>query len=136
MRFDGTILITDPCYFVLSDSDWHDSKFGADMGALGFSHYLYVDAGEEIGGTVRNTDTGEVLGEFCTDSCVVVVAYYDDVIRYNPEHEADLAKYPNSGAVIRDFHGDIGFDFDDNVFFGIGNVNWSTDEIEEDEKDK
>lgn len=132
MRFDGTILITDPCYFVRNDSDWHDCSFGADMGALGLSHYLYIDAGDEIGGTVRNTDTGEVLGEFCTDSCAVVVTYYDEVIRYNPQHEADLAKYPNTGAVIRDFHGDIGFDFDNNVFFGIGNVNWSTDEIEED----
>ena len=134
MRFDGTVLITDPCYFIRNESDWHECAFGANMGAVGFAHCLYIDAGDEIGSTVRNTDTGEILGKFCTDSCAVVVTYYDEVFRYNPDYAEDLAKYSSSGAVLRDFHGDIRFDFNRNVFFGIGNVNWTTDEVDEEDE--
>lgn len=60
MRFDGTILITDPCYLIRESADWQKCCWGADMRALGFPHSLYIDAGGEIGGTVRSTDTGEL----------------------------------------------------------------------------
>ena len=40
MKFKGTVVITDPCYFV-KDEDWNENIWdNGDLGSLGFSSYI------------------------------------------------------------------------------------------------
>lgn len=125
MKFNGDIIIIDPCNVVKSEDDWEKCRYGEEMSLLGFSNYLYIDAGDEYGCTVINTDTNERIGKFCTDSAVLVVLLFDELLNYNPDFR-DHIDYPNSNTLIRNFDGYIEVDEEKFIIFGKGNVNFTT----------
>ena len=81
-HFEGTIVIGDPCSMVSCEEDWQTAKWGERMDALGIGAFLSIEFEEDIREIVD--DRGPVLGEFCTDSCVVVVVGLEDLLKYNP----------------------------------------------------
>ena len=124
MKFKGDIILADPCSAVRCQEDWQTCGWGADMASLGFEHCLYLDAGEESAGVVKNTDTGEVLGRFCTDSCALILTDFAELLRYNPDFR-DHERYPDSCTVIRGFDGEV--TIENGRFTGRGNVNFVTE---------
>ena len=123
MKFKGDMILLDPCSAVKCDSDWQACGWGTDMGALGFTFWLSLDEGADCCGTVRNADTGEILGHFCTDSAVLVLLDFKELPAYNPGFR-DHEKYPDSCTVIRGFDGDV--TIENNRFIGRGNINFVT----------
>lgn len=145
MRFDGDVVITDPCYIMRRDrdGDWERCCGGYDMESLGFRHYLseYTIDGD----WVCTTYLGElserehcvdfpperILGTFCADSAMVGVFYLKEIRRYNPNFlPGFLKRHPWTATVIRNFHGKIEFVSDEGVrvqyVVGIGNIPFFT----------
>lgn len=118
IKFDGDVLITDPCYIVRADhhgitpltkNDWDACRCGFRMEKLGIKHYLTRDTlCGDWGCTVFNTDTGEGIGKFCADAGPVSVFLLDEVLQYNPSYDGHI-KRPWSATVIQDFSGVIQF---------------------------
>ena len=110
MEFDGSLLITDPCYIERSGTeDWEKCNCGYAMEALGITHYMTRDT---IYGdwscTVFNTDTETPIGQFCADAGLVSVFLLDEVLKYNPTYDDFKAK-PYVATVIPDFKGTVQF---------------------------
>ena len=126
MRFDGDIIIIDPCSVVKSNSDWHNCEFGANMSALGFTDFVYADAGSDSRIRIIDTDRRETIGTVCTDSCVFAVLLFDEVMRYNPGF-SEYIRYPENSVIIRSFSG--GIVFEENSFTGTGNVNFRSEAV-------
>lgn len=112
MKFKGTIIITDPCYIINhygtnNYDDWKKCKYGRTMKVLGINTYLTQDT---IYGdwscTTYNSDTKEVIGEFCADAGLVSVFLLDEVLKYNPDFDYHI-KRPWTTTLIKDFDGDI-----------------------------
>ena len=105
VMFDGDIIITDPCYVTRDDSrdDYYDFK------SVGVDHSMVRDT---IYGdwscTTFNSDTGEVLGEFCADAGMVAVLSLDEILQYNPKFDYHTTK-PWTTTLIRDFKGSVHF---------------------------
>ena len=127
MRFDGDIILIDPCSVVKSNSDWHACEFGADMSALGFTDFVYADSGSDSRIRVIATDRRETLGTVCTDSCVFVVILYNELMRYRPDF-SDHIRYPENSVIIRGFSGEVVYE--ENCFTGKGNVNFRSEAVE------
>lgn len=127
MEFKGDIIIIDPSYVMGNDDDWYLCGFGKDMSKLGFEHYLYIDMGDEYGNKVVNTDTNELIGKFCTDSCMLVVLDFNELMKYNPKF-SDHIKWPNSNTVIKGFNGTVTVcrDTEPYSIVGTGNINFRT----------
>ena len=124
MKFKGDIILVDPCSVVRCNDDWQKCGWGADMAAIGLEYCLYLDAGDESCGAVKNADTGEILGHFCTDSCALILTDMAEILRYNPDFR-DHEKYPDSCTVIRGFDGEV--TMENGRFAGQGSVNFVTE---------
>lgn len=118
MEFDGDIIITDPCYIMraehhgttpITKDDWGACNYGSRMEALGIQHYMTSDTlYGDWGCTVYDTDTNEVLGEFCADAGLVSVFLLDEVLKYNPDF--DYHKERNwTTTLIPNFKGTVQF---------------------------
>lgn len=118
MKFDGDIIITDPCYIMraehhgttpLTDDDWGACEYGDNMEVLGIHNYMTRDT---IYGdwscTVYNTDTKEAIGEFCADAGLVSVFLLDEVLKYNPDFDYHKEREWTT-ALIPDFKGTVQF---------------------------
>lgn len=132
-NFDGTVIITDPCY-VISNSVWDSGEIvlatGEGIEKLGITDYIW-------GGTVYGDwsctlkevdrlpedyqDEIEVLstmGGFCADAGLVGVFYLDSVMHANPGLTAKVIDFfvaNGLAVVINDFEGEITLsDYDDN----------------------
>lgn len=115
-RFDGDIIITDPCYIV-KDEDWFTPEqeemkvlpMYAMKAICGFSNYLCNDTliGDCSCETI-NDRTGEIIGGFGVDAGLLCVCYLDEVLKYRPDFKEEYMQ-PKSTLVtlIRDFHGNI-----------------------------
>ncbi len=125
-HFEGTIVIGDPCSMVSCEEDWQTAKWGERMDALGIGAFLSIEFEEDIREIVD--DRGPVLGEFCTDSCVVVVVGLEDLLKYNPPFKSELASYPQNFTVIKDFMGDVTYrkKGDECQIVGKGNVDFAS----------
>ena len=131
-RFKGSIVIVDPSFFVKSEEDYERCDYGRNLSALGFSDYLYLDFPDDPQAVI-NTDTGEILGGICQDSCAVAVVYKAELEKHNPDYEEDFGDADNR-TVIEDFDGKIecktvpaetGHGSDtDTVITGTGNINF------------
>ena len=114
MEFDGDIIITDPCYIMrenneLTENDWSACNYGEDMDALGITHYMTRDTlYGDWSCTTFDTDTKEVIGQFCADAGLVSVFLLDEVLKYNPEFDYYLNKKWTT-TWIRDFKGTVEF---------------------------
>lgn len=132
MYFKGDVIITDPCNIVKSDEDWKlvlaDTYDRAELDKIGIQNFLSFETVGESRGFVKNSDTGDTIGEFCTDSCIFCICLLEEVLAYHPEFD-DYEKYPGSCAVIRGFEGKIVFKKQEEEIsvIGTGNINFHAD---------
>ena len=134
VRFDGDIIITDPCYIISNDhddDDWERCEYGDAMEELGLTNFLCAST---IYGdwscTTYNEKNDDVLGRFCADAGLVGVFLLEEVLKYNPKYD-DIEKCPHAVTVIRDFHGEVEIacevdeeDGEEVVVRGTGNINF------------
>ena len=156
IRFDGDIIITDPCYIVkkqdmstspkwedfmdrpsyagmshkelvecgfferqkkmdaaeeewrkLHPDDWEICEYGEKMENLGLSTFLSASTiYGDWGCTTFNSDTKEIIGEFCADSGRVGVFLLEEVLKYNPNFDYHINR-PWTTTFIKDFHGTV-----------------------------
>ncbi len=123
MKFKGDLIILDPCSAVKCGEDWQNCGWGSDMGTLGFNIWLCLDEGADCCKTAKNADTGEILGHFCTDSAVLVLLDFHELLAYNPDFR-DHEKYPDTCTVIRGFDGEV--NIENGCFIGRGSINFVT----------
>ena len=127
--FNGSIVIADPCYFVGSEDDWQKCEFGKRMDLLGFSDFLLIEFPDDIQ-VVIDSDTKEVLGGLCQDSCQLVVIYKDELKKYRNDYEKAF-RTPENRTIIDDFIGKVGYrieestiddeTYEDTIVYGNGN---------------
>lgn len=132
MKFKGTIIITDPCYFV-KEEDWDKEVYvEEDLIHLGFNTSLccstiYGDWScavlqRERGENLREdleelfeehnwkglsgyAKESERVGTFCADAGMVSVILMEDLMRYNPDVVPRLE--PHMATIIEDYDGNI-----------------------------
>jgi len=146
MNFDCDIIITDPCY--IRNGDY--SFIGVDCI---INNTLYGDWSCHVWKASDYKDCVEsnVIGEFCADSGMVIVANYNQLLEVNPEAEKFVNEHPWCATVIQGFKGNVQMiqfdreythdeDFEPDTpygwhkgdkytdsaleLFGIGNINW------------
>lgn len=100
LECDGDIIITDPCYVIKKEDRDLDLE---DLGVVNYisKFTLYGDWSCHV----FDTETNEVLGQFCADSAMVAVFYLDEVLTYRPDFEEYIEKYPHAVARITNFKG-------------------------------
>ena len=100
-----------------------------DFSILGFSSFLsHNTLYGDWSCTTFNSNTKEVLGEFCADSGMVGVFLLDEVLKHNPSFNYHIER-PWTTTLIKDFDGDIQFIKKDEqtlIVKGIGNINFET----------
>lgn len=109
MKFQGDIIITDPCY-IYKDDDRSRCDCGRDMKKLGIEnsitrHTLYGDWACGI----FDLDTGKRIGNFCADGAMVGVFLLDEVLKYNPDFDYHINR-PWTTTWIKDFDGKVNFE--------------------------
>lgn len=142
------IIITDPCYIMraehhgtkpLTEDDWHTSNHGFNMEKLGIKNYLtHSTIYGDWSCTTYNSDTGEVIGEFCADAGLVSVFDLYEVLKYNPDFDYHINRKWTT-TLIKNFTGDVRIkvernenqsDWDgdnyDVYVEGEGNINFTT----------
>lgn len=130
MKFSGDIIITDPMYVVISDEDWHNCEYGEELDVLGFTAFWTHDGADGLENSLLNTDTGEMIGEFGSDSCMISVMLLDEVLAYNPTLLEELGDW--CYIIIRNFDGEIDavdLEDDEDQFWklvGTGNINFES----------
>lgn len=108
-KFDGDIIITDPCYIIdeANDEDWEKCGYGGEMEALGLENFISADT---IYGdwscTTYTKGSHKVLGNFCADAGQVGVFSLDEVVKYNPKYKDYVVK-PWTTTLIRNFKGRV-----------------------------
>lgn len=122
---DERIIITDPCYVRIKDS--HDlPEYRIDRCVWKFS--VFGDGGFNI----FDDRTGEFIGSFTVDGGTMMVAPYDEVLKYNP----DFAPSNTWSYFILDhFTGTVQFQVEcaeedywiaDDLVVGKGSINFSS----------
>lgn len=128
-KFDGDIIITDPCYIShgLDEScrsdDWHKCAYGDNMEALGIHNY--ITNGTIYGDWSCHTfekKTHRVLGRFCADAGMVGIFDLKEVLNYNPNYN-DPHELPVTTTLIKNFKGKVWIEkhFDDKDIY-----NWKS----------
>lgn len=135
MKFKGDIIITDPCYLGGSKDFWRQPDVniftGNGINKYGFTSYIWKDTiyGDWSCETI-NTDTNEVIGNFCADAGLVCVFLLDEVLKHNPDFDYHINR-KHTTTLIEDFDGDIDYIIDDNQeahIIGKGNINFITNQ--------
>lgn len=110
-HFTGDIIITDPCYIIKGDDEWHTAC--RNMFKPGYELLPGAIHRDTLWGdwscTVFNTETKESIGDFCADAGMVIVTTLDVVLKYNPEFNYHIEK-PWTTTLIKDFDGEIWFE--------------------------
>lgn len=116
-------------YQDLNADDWERCEYGENMEELGIHTYLCRDTlYGDWSCTTFNTDTNDILGEFCADAGMVGVFLLDEVLKYNPEFDWYQTR-PWTTTLIKNFDGEIDFEIDDEEnlhVIGTGNINFKT----------
>ena len=73
MKFKGSIVIGDPCYFVKNE-DWEKCEFGDRMDNIGFSDYMTIRFPDDPQ-VVIDEKNHNIIGGICQDSGYIVVVY-------------------------------------------------------------
>jgi hypothetical protein len=114
IRFDkDDVVITDPCYFMRSSSDWDECDCGQCLERLGLSSVRFYSNSTGVGdGTwnVRNLVVRkEKIGTFSADSGQIGAFYLEDVLKYNPKFLTKHRRLDRLALILRNFTGEIGF---------------------------
>lgn len=118
MKFDGDIIITDPCYIIrakhhgttpITKDDWDACNYGESMEILGIEHYMTRDTlYGDWSCSVIDEETKEKIGDFCADAGLVSVFLLEEVLKYNPDFDYHTDR-PWTTALIKDFKGIVEF---------------------------
>jgi hypothetical protein len=143
-RFDGDIIITDPCYIdkgdvfkegrTLWDSNELNIYTGEGLENFGFTNYIWEGTiYGDWGCTTLNKENNSVLGYFCADAGLVGVFLLKEVLSFNPKVE-ELSS-SRLATIIKDFHGTVEYKIEKDqkgtsfcYLEGNGNVNFITDQ--------
>lgn len=116
-RFDGDIVITDPCYLshggceLLEDCENWEPWVEGHGGLINSTYYgdwgCKVFSGCQKEGVIAKSSTA--IGEFCADAGMVCVVKLDDVLKESPKFIEWLGSHMWCGAVIRGFKGTVKF---------------------------
>lgn len=88
-------------------TDWEKSNGGYNMEYLGFNDFLSRDTlCGDWSCHIFDTNSEEVLGEFCADSGMVCVCLMDEVFAYDPDCDF-FKRNQETAAIVRDFDGEI-----------------------------
>ena len=149
-----SILITDPCYIMHKEHwehycnlcfDENYKKTGKE--SITISEYLqkYHNFGEVVGGStgfgdwtnsVKNLETGEVLGSFCADAGMVICCTMSDLMNYNPSIMDKIIDLESKGglAVVTDYTGEVIYELDKNwAMITFPDCNYSTLPMDEED---
>ena len=139
------IIITDPCYILRHDeahkNDWNISEYGSKLEYLGIKNYLtHHTIYGDWSCTTYNSDTNDVIGEFCADAGLVSVFDLEEVLKYNPNFDYHIDR-PWTTTLIKGFTGmiriEVTLDDPDATYdmekysvhvVGKGNVNFYTEQ--------
>lgn len=94
LRFDGDIVITDPCY-AFDDIDFRTSNPYIERSTI---------YGDWECGTF-DADTNKLIGKFCADSGSVCVVYLSDILKYKPDFVERCPSHCYT--IIKNFHGTV-----------------------------
>lgn len=117
-------------------SDWELCNYGEDMEAIGIKNYICRDTlYGDWSCTTYNSNTKEILGQFCADAGMVGVFLLEEVLKYNPEFDYHIER-PWTTTLINDFDGEIDFEIihtegvceDDSKFHNKGDK-WEDDQV-------
>lgn len=147
MNTKGTIIITDPCYFVrgynykalsieeieakgldlkeeyikLKSNDWNKCDYGESLEELGFEKYVSFSDDDEYKCTVCS-ESKEELGTFTSKSGVIGAFELAELEKYDKDVLDKLS--PENSVKIDDFDGSIDFGNEDFVLVGKGNLDF------------
>ena len=129
MKFKGSIVIGDPCYFVKNE-DWEKCEIGDRMDKIGFSDYMTIRFPDDPQ-VVIDEKNRNIIGGICQDSGYIVVVYLDELKAYNENYEKAFGSEKNR-TIIFDFDGEVtsqkvevvidGYKDFDTIISGIGNI--------------
>ena len=119
MRFNGSIVIGDPCYFV-KNGDWEVCEYGDRMDKIGFSDYMIIRFPDDPQ-VVIDEKNGNILGGICQDSGYIVVVYLDELKNYNIDYEKAFWSKKNR-TIILGFDGEVSFEEVEVVIDGYQDV--------------
>lgn len=101
------IIFIDPCYFVKDNDVWEeyceDFSENKSLDKLGISNGISMAISDVYKDILVNTDTGDVIGEICSDSYLLGCFQLDEVLKHNPDFESELETCPLT--IIRNFTG-------------------------------
>lgn len=125
--FDGDIIITDPCYLNNGLNNTCDFDIW-NLEEIGISNYMMRDTiyGDwfcalfDVSNEKINKDS-TILGYFCADSGMVIVADMEEVRKYNPKLE-DKVKNSHLATIIYNFKGLVKYDVRQEQFEYNGNL--------------
>lgn len=151
MRFDGTIIITDPCYVIKENTDdWEKCDYGENFEALGIHNYMTQATGcgdwschcvklfkdpieivvelANMTGRIDDQLVCEEIGQSCADSGLVSVFDLDELRKYNPDIDKFIVNHPHTVTTIANYHGDVDFLAPNGITHvaGKGNINFLT----------
>jgi len=128
LHFNGTIIITDPCYI---HNIWNDGIMTCtSIPRKGISRCIWEST---IYGdwscTTFNSDTEEVLGEFCADAGQVGVFLLEEVLAVQPNLLTENRR-THWRTIIKDFKGEVEYkvENDEARLVGRGNINFHTEQ--------
>jgi hypothetical protein len=105
------IIFIDPCYFVKDNEVWEeyceDFSENKSLDKLGISNGILMAISDVYKDILVNTDTGDVIGEICSDSYLLGCFQLDEVLKHNPDFESELETCPLT--IIRNFTGTVTF---------------------------
>lgn len=110
IRFDGDIVITDPCYVVPQPEDISQYDALRDAWDKILEERNAINTSTIYGDWSCHTlekGSEKVLGQFCADSGMVAVFLLEDAKKFNPNYDPEAR--PWTATVIKDFHGECRF---------------------------
>ena len=130
MKFNGSIVIGDPSFFIKNEDDWKACKYGECMNNIGFSDFMTIRFPDDPQVVIDKKD-GSIIGGICQDSGYIVVVYLEELKKYNPDYEKALFTKENR-TIIQDYDGEVsserveviidGYKDFDTVISGTGNI--------------
>ncbi len=114
MKFNGTLIITDPCYIInkSNDDDWHKCDYGDGMEKLGIKNYLSSGTGygDWSCTTLKGKDTDQAVNDYL---CKRLEIYNEMLNSSNQsgayeQYEKDISYLDKDNIVLGEFCADSG----------------------------
>lgn len=122
MKFNGTLIITDPCYIInkSNDGDWHKCDYGDGMEKLGITNYLSssTGCGDWSCTTLKGKDTDQTVDDYLCKRHEIYSKglndrnqpniTQDDITSIYDQYKKDLSELDRNNVVLGEFCADSG----------------------------